>query len=131
MLCRCPGCTLVAGSAQYSGLSNWGPAEAFNYICEIETDSDDDKIPDGRDYCPDTDAKLKNNVDANGCARYQVDPDRDRICSSTFPTVALMQPPVGSKWCTGVDNCDVVWNADQAYSVSGDATIGDACNTGV
>jgi hypothetical protein len=43
-------------------LSNWGPAEAFYYICEIETDSDDDKIPDSRDYCPNTDAKLKNNV---------------------------------------------------------------------
>ncbi len=101
----------------------------LKYICEVE--SDNDGVPDVADYCPNSPPRARHDVDANSCLRFEVDIDRDGVCTAFSSEVDRTIPPSVSKWCSGVDNCELVYNPSQSFLQSNDTRIGDACNLGV
>lgn len=69
-------------------------ANSCSYSASCDADDDNDGVADVNDTCASTPAG--NATDVNGCAKTQVDTDKDAVCN-TGKTSPL--------WCSGTDLC--------------------------
>lgn len=65
-----------------------------SYAVASGEDDDSDLVPDSRDRCLST--PFEADIDANGCARIQVDQDLDGVCNADASS---------PRWCSGIDSC--------------------------
>ena len=82
-------------------------------------DADGDGISNRCDLCPNTVRTAP--IDADGCARYQVDVDDDGVCFGPGQSTS-------SQWCPGGLNDNCPYTPNPLQQDSNNNGVGDACD---
>lgn len=110
-------CGLLAGDSWPVFLHRQGDWKGANFEIWREIDSDQDRVPDWRDRCPNTAANERMLIDANGCGPSQRDDDQDGVSNASD---ACPNTPVSERKLVDARGCGPSQQDDDQDGVTND-----------